>query len=165
MDGVIITVTFCIIGVCALWIWGRMMATLMNQWANEAAIVLVYWNTLRKIEDFYSISALNALLSYYWIATLTHRKERNDNLYFLKHSDWHLSCDSWRHKKLHYVQGRSAGSKKRAKKETKVTLLYPCCSSATHKPVWTEDGSRVKLADRVILQGRHAELLIIPELA
>lgn len=55
VDGVIITVTFCIIGVCALWIWGRMMATLMNQWANEAAIVLVYWNTLREIEDLRGI--------------------------------------------------------------------------------------------------------------
>lgn len=55
--GVIITVTFCIISVCALWIWGRMMAALMNQWANEAAIVLVYWNTLRTIEDFCSDEA------------------------------------------------------------------------------------------------------------
>lgn len=47
-DGVIIAVTFCIICVCTLWIWGRVIGALMNQWANEAAIVLVYWNTLRK---------------------------------------------------------------------------------------------------------------------
>lgn len=26
------------------------MAALMNQWANEAAVVLAYWNTLRRIE-------------------------------------------------------------------------------------------------------------------
>lgn len=50
VDGVIITVTFCIITVWAWRIWGRAMATLMNQWANEAAIVLAYWNTLRRIE-------------------------------------------------------------------------------------------------------------------
>lgn len=34
-----------------------------------------------------------------------------------------------------------------------------------HKSVWTKGGLGVKLADRVILWGRHAELLIIPELA
>lgn len=62
-DGVIITVTFCIIHACAPRIWGRAMAALMNQWANEAAIVLVYWNTLRKMEDFCTVSAADAPLS------------------------------------------------------------------------------------------------------
>lgn len=58
---------------------------------------------------------------------------------------------------------RSAGEK--SKKETEGQTFVTCCSSTTHKPVWTEDGSGVKLADGVILSGRHAELLIIPELA
>lgn len=67
------------------------MATLINQWANEAAIVLVYWNTLRKIEDFSSISVLNVLLSYYWMTSLTHSNKRNENLHVLK-GDCYLSC-------------------------------------------------------------------------
>lgn len=58
------------------------------------------------------------------------------------------------------------------KKETNVTLLpYAVLQLHTNSfkgpknSLWTEDGSRVKLADGVILSGRHAELLIIPELA
>lgn len=70
--GVIITVTFCIISVCALWIWGRVMATLMNQWTNEAAIVLVYWNTLRNIEDFCNISVKYSTV----ILSVTHPQQR-----------------------------------------------------------------------------------------
>lgn len=56
----------------------------------------------------------------------------------------------------------SSGRKKRLKKkkDAKVTPFASRCS-----PAWTEDGSGVKLADGVILSGRHAEPLIIPELA
>lgn len=91
VSGVIITVTFCIIGVCALWIWGRMMTTLINQWPNEAAIVLVYWNTVTWIEDFCIVSMLNVLLSYYVIA---HGKktviDTNDSCTL--HTDKYTTC-------------------------------------------------------------------------
>lgn len=50
--------------------------------------------------------------------------------------------------------------KTKKKKDAKVTPFASRCS-----PAWTEDGSGVKLADGVILSGRHAEPLIIPELA
>lgn len=43
-------------------IWGRGIAALMNQWANEAAIVLVYWNTVRKIKGFCTVAVVNAPL-------------------------------------------------------------------------------------------------------
>lgn len=42
------------------WLWRRGIAALMNQWANEAAIVLVYWNTVRKIKDFCTVAVANA---------------------------------------------------------------------------------------------------------
>lgn len=164
--GVIITVTFCIISVCAPWIWGRMMATLMNQWANEAAIVLVYWNTLREIEYFCGISVLNVLLSYRWIASLVRRKGRKDANIVEKHSDWQLTLSKC-------MRGASAGEKEKEQEGSRGHGVVTCCSSTAHtsqsygpkSPVWTEDGSGVTLADRVILQRQHAELLIIPALA
>lgn len=54
---------------------------------------------------------------------------------------------------------------KKEKKNENTGHPVPRCYLAPHKSVWTEDGSGVKLADRVILSGRHAEPLIIPELA
>lgn len=66
---------------------------------------------------------------------------------------------------LHYVQGKKWKKYRKEQKGNGGHATVTRCSSAAHKPVWTEDGSRVKLADGVILQGRHAELLIIPELA
>lgn len=77
VDGVIITVTFCIITVWVWRIWGRAMATLMNQWANEAGIVLAYWNTLRKIERVVARCVRTpSLLSYHRIEAL--RRKRSD---------------------------------------------------------------------------------------
>lgn len=61
------------------------MAALMNQWANEAAIVLVYWNTLRRIGDFCGMSANAARLSYQGYRKRSQSKERNGDLYLLKH--------------------------------------------------------------------------------
>lgn len=53
--------------------------------------------------------------------------------------------------------------KKEKSKKKKGWQGHPFASRCS--PVWTEDGSGVKLADGVILSGRHAEPLIIPELA
>lgn len=39
----------------------------------------------------------------------------------------------------------------RKEQKRKGHSVVPRCVSATDKPVWTEDGSGVKLADRVIL--------------
>lgn len=156
VDGVIITVTFCIICVCALWIWGRMMATWMNQWANEAAIVLVYWNTLREIEDLRSIlcAECSAVIS---PGHHAHPQQKDDG-----NPDRHLSCNTCA-QNCNTCKGKeSAGEKKRAKRKQR----SHCCRRLLHT---SQSGLRlvrgVKLADRVILWGRHAELLIIPELA
>lgn len=94
-DGVIITVAFCIIHVCAPWIWGRAIATLMNQWANEAAIVLVYWNTLRKIEDSRTIYEVNAVvISLCCPASCPHsrRNSRRKTLVKKKRNKGHTLC-------------------------------------------------------------------------
>lgn len=123
--GVIIIVTFCIICVCTLWIWGRMMATLMNQWANEAAIVLAYWNTLRKIEEFCSFFTLYVLLSYYMLGTLTPSKRRET--FFLK-AQWLTSIMWQMQMKLSYAPGRKCRRKDLSEKETEVThtLFFKC---------------------------------------
>lgn len=101
------------------------MATLINQWANEAAIVLVYWNTLRKIEDFCSISALNVLLSYCWMTLLTHSNKRNEDLHVLKAQRlvsvmWHKLCARKR-----------CWIKEKSKKANKGHSIVPRCFSDT----------------------------------
>lgn len=58
---------------------------------------------------------------------------------------------------------RQLGKKEKSKKKKKGCQGHPFASRCS--PVWTEDGSGVKLAGGVILSGRHAEPLIIPELA
>ena len=139
--GVIITVTFCIIGVCAPWIWGRMMATLMNQWANEAPIVLVYWNTLREIEDFCSISVECSPVILPEIQTIF--PETAIGICFSR--------------KTAHVRGkRDAREMKRAKrrgKKQKGHGIVACHSSTSHKasqrplsPVCGEDGSRGQIS-------------------
>lgn len=113
VDGVIITVTFCIITVCSPWIWGRVMTAFMNQWANEAAIVLVYWNTLRGIGDFCSISALWVLRCH--ITGLPH----SESAIFLSTS---LTCQLCKTLRGVRKRERGAGEKgEQSKKERKVT--------------------------------------------
>lgn len=60
---------------------------------------------------------------------------------------------------------RNKGFKKQNKKNPQVNLSHYLAprESLSQVKVWTEDGSGVKLADRVILSGRHAAPLIVPE--
>lgn len=159
--GVIITVTFCIIGVCAPWIWGRMMAALMNQWANEAAIVLVYWNTLREIEDF-SRHLFRWMSSAVISVTLPRKKG-----HFSKHSKRHLGLPRAQRKEV--LQKKSKRGKKEKEKRSRCcrTLFFSCETiSQTKEPCldWGRFEGQISWRGNFV-GGRHAERLIIPELA
>lgn len=54
----------------------------MNQWANEAAIVLVYWNTLRKIEELCHVSSLNVRCHITRLALSPITKEESYSIFF-----------------------------------------------------------------------------------
>lgn len=58
---------------------------------------------------------------------------------------------------------RNSRNKGFQKKHVNLSHYLAPHESLSQVKVWTEDGSGVKLADRVILSGRHAAPLIVPE--